>query len=618
MLKEPQLDNSVAWKQRFRAPVIASTRIARLAPTRGLVMSNRSGIYQLYAWDVPTGELRQLTDRFEGLLYGVISPNGRHVYYFADTKGNEIGHFFRIPFDGGEAENITPDMPPYPTFGLGLSGEGNLLAFTTAIGNEYQVYAVDIGPSDALARPRLICRSENLILPPRLSYDGRISVAALSRGSKLLFGLLALDTTTGKHLGELSEETESRVDAKCFAPVAGDFRVACSTNRSGLQRPLIWNPSTGARVDLRVHDLEGEITPCDWSADGQQLLLWQVYQAVERFYLYDIASGAFAELQSPSGAYNRVYFGPNDEIFAEWQDSRRPQRLIALGNKCASQCRVVLSAGEVPQNRPWRSVMFTSSDGQEIQGWLGLPDGDGPLPTILHMHGGPEDVMTEIFSPMSQCWLDHGFAYLTINYRGSTTFGREYLEKIWGNVGYWEVADMVAARTWLVSQGIAKPDEVFLTGWSYGGYLTLQGLGTHPELWAGGMAGIAVADWAMAHMDTTDTLRSVRALRFGGTPEEKPERYAASSPITYAEQVKAPVLIIQGRNDTRTPPRSIEMFEAKMKSLGKDVEVHWFDAGHGSFSVEQNIQFQELMLRFAYRILRSQGFVTGRNHAFRR
>ena len=103
MVREPQLDNSAPWKQRFRAPIIARARIARLAPTRGLVMSNQSGIYQLYTWDVPTGELRQLTDRFEGLLYGVISPNGRYVYCFADTKGNEIGHFIRIPFEGGEA-----------------------------------------------------------------------------------------------------------------------------------------------------------------------------------------------------------------------------------------------------------------------------------------------------------------------------------------------------------------------------------------------------------------------------------------------------------------------------------------------------------------------------------
>jgi pimeloyl-ACP methyl ester carboxylesterase len=606
MLVQPQLDNSAPWKQRFRAPVIASARIARLAPTRGLVMSNRSGIYQLYTWDVPTGELRLLTDQFEGLLYGVISPNGRHVYCFADTKGNEIGHFMRIPFEGGEAEDVTPDMPPYPTFGLGLSGQGNLLAFTTAVADEYRVYAVDIGPSDAPGPPRLICRSKKLILPPCLSYDGRIAVVDLGSGSKLLFGLLALDTASGEQLAELREETESRVGAICFAPLAGDFRVACSTNRSGLQRPLIWNPSTGDRVDLRVNDLDGEITPVDWSADGQQLLLWQVYQAVERFYLYNIASGAIAELHFPSGAYNRVYFGPNEEVFAEWQNSTNPQQLIALENKPAAQPRVVLSAGEVPQSRPWKSVMFASSDGQVIQGWLGVPGGDGPFPAILHMHGGPEAVMTEVFGPMSQCWLDHGFAYLTINYRGSTTFGREFLEQIWGNVGYWEVEDIVAARAWLVDHGIAKPDQVFLTGWSYGGYLTLQALGTYPASWAGGMAGIAVADWAIAHVDTTDTLRSVRALRFGGTPEEIPERYAASSPITYAEKVEAPILIMQGRNDTRTPPRSIEVYEAKMKSFGKDIQVHWFDAGHGSLSVEQNVAFQELMLRFAYRILNSK------------
>jgi pimeloyl-ACP methyl ester carboxylesterase len=606
MVREPQLDNFALWKQRFRAPVIASTQIARLAPTRGLVTSNRSGIDQPYSWDVPTGELRQLTDRFEGLLYRVISPNGRHVYCFADTKGNEIGRFIRIPFEGTDVEEVTPDMPPYPTFGLELSGQGNLLAFTTAVANEYQVYAVDIGPSDALGPPRLICRSKNLIHLCCLSYDGRIAVVALASATKLLCGLRAFDTRTAETIAELREEPESRLDAIRFAPLAGDFRVACATNRSGFQRPFIWNPSTRERFDLPVHVLKGALAPVDWSADGQQLILWRVYQAVDRFYLCDINSGAIKELQFPSGAYNGIYFGPDDEVFAEWQNSTQPQRLIVLGNKSAAPPRVVLSAGEVPQSRRWKSVVYASSDGQEIQGWLGLPDDDGPFPTILHMHGGPEAVMTEVFGPMSQCWLDHGFAYLTINYRGSTTFGREFLEKIWGNVGYWEVEDIVAARAWLIAQGIAKPDQVFLTGWSYGGYLTLQGLGTHPELWAGGMAGIAVADWAIAHVDTTDTLRSVRALRFGGTPQEIPERYAASSPITYAEQVKAPVLIIQGRNDTRTPPRSIEMYETKMKSLGKDIEVHWFDAGHGSFSVEQNIQLQELMLRFAYRILSSK------------
>src|SRR5207249_7839956 len=143
-----------------------------------------------------------------------------------------------------------------------------------------------------------------------------------------------------------------------------------------------------------------------------------------------------------------------------------------------------ISSEDVPPGRPWRSVSFPSSDGTPIQGWLALPEGAGPFPTILETHGGPTAVMMESFDPSCQMWLDHGFAYLTINYRGSTTFGKEFLEKIWGNVGYWEVEDMVAARAWLVGQGITKADQVFLTGWSYGGYLTLQALGTYPALWA--------------------------------------------------------------------------------------------------------------------------------------
>jgi dipeptidyl aminopeptidase/acylaminoacyl peptidase len=214
-------------------------------------------------------------------------------------------------------------------------------------------------------------------------------------------------------------------------------------------------------------------------------------------------------------------------------------------------------------------------------------------------------VVPEVFSPEGQVWLDHGFAYLTINYRGSTTFGKEFQEQIWGNPGNWEVEDMSAARGWLVEQGIAKADQILLTGWSYGGYLTLQALGKRFELWAGGMAGIAVADWATQYEDSADTLRGYIVALFGATPEEKSEQYATSSPITYAENVKAPVLIIQGRNDTRTPARPVEMYEEKMRSLGKHIEVQWFDAGHvGSFAkVELAIEHQERMLRFAYRVL---------------
>jgi dipeptidyl aminopeptidase/acylaminoacyl peptidase len=107
----------------------------------------------------------------------------------------------------------------------------------------------------------------------------------------------------------------------------------------------------------------------------------------------------------------------------------------------------------------------------------------------------------------------------------------------------------------------------------------------------------------MMYEDSADTLRGYIGVLFGGTPQEKPEQYRISSPIAYAENVKAPVLIIQGRNDTRTPARPIEVYEQKLKELGKPIEVHWFDAGHWGAGVEQDIQHLEIMLRFAYRVL---------------
>jgi dipeptidyl aminopeptidase/acylaminoacyl peptidase len=128
-------------------------------------------------------------------------------------------------------------------------------------------------------------------------------------------------------------------------------------------------------------------------------------------------------------------------------------------------------------------------------------------------------------------------------------------------------------------------------------------LGTRPELWAGRMAGIAVADWAVQYAECAGTLRGYLAALFGGSPDEKREQYAKSSPITYVERVQAPLLIIQGCNDTRCPARPVELYEARMRELGKPIEVEWFDAGHGSLETEQAIRHHERMLRFAYQVL---------------
>lgn len=609
MLTDLQLDNNAPWKQRFRAPIVAWTQLAPANRVRGLSSNNTTGKYQLYAWDVPFDTLRQLTERPAGISFGVLSGDGRYVYYLDDEQGNEIGHLVRIPFENGEAQDLTPDLPPYSSFSYGSSGSGSHFGFVVADAEGFHVYSLETSVNGDIGTRRRLFHSRKLAFGPIYSYAGEVAVVATTdRATVQHYDLQAFDTATGEKIAELWDGEGTSMGPLGFSPQPGDLRLVTTTNRSGVHRPFIWNPRSSERIDLNLPALDGEVYPVNWSPDGTRLILCQFNQAVQQLYVYDLTADTLRKLTHPGGAFGffaggGTYFGSETEIFAQWQDAAHPSQLIALDEQTGEKTRTVLAAGDVPAGHPWKSISFPSSDGQMIQGWLGLPDGQGPFPTILHTHGGPEAVETEIYGPTSQAWMDHGFAFLTINYRGSISFGREFQEKIWGDIGYWEMEDLVAARNWLVNEGISQQDAILLTGWSYGGYITLMGLGKQPGLWAGGMAGIAISDWAMMYEDSADTLKGYQVALFGGTPQEKPEQYRVSSPITYAENIKAPVLIIQGRNDTRTPSRPIEVYEQKLKELGKSIEVHWFDAGHMGEGVEQDIRHLEIMLRFAYRVL---------------
>jgi dipeptidyl aminopeptidase/acylaminoacyl peptidase len=602
MLKELNVSDDALWKQRYRAASISWSAIASANPARGLVCTNKDGIFQLYAWDVNSGQLTRLTNQPAGMMMGAISADGNAVYYHHDAQGNEIGHYVRVPFEGGESQDITPDMPPYASNTLTQSKSGRVTGFGSAGSNGFEIYVV---AEDAA--PRLIFHSERLTRGPILSYDGEIAVvSSADRTGTLDTPLIAIDTATGERIAELWDGENTSHSFPLFSPLPGDFRLLATSSESGYERPLIWNPRTGERRDLKIDTIPGEVIPWDWSPDAKKVLLCQLYQAVYQLYSYDLENDTVTKLNHPDGVVGGFvggYFTDNGDIYLTWQDAAHPSCLIALDRQTGAQKRIVLEAGQVPDGIKWKPVSFKGAEGADIQGWLATPEGEGPFPTILHTHGGPSSVQSETYSPGSQAWLDHGFAFLTINYHGSVTFGKPFEKSIWGNLGVLEVDDMAAAYQWLVDNKIAVPDEVLLTGGSYGGYLTLQAIGRRPELWAGGMAVVAIADWALMYKDQAETLRGYQRALFKGTPQETPEATRIASPITYAEQIRAPILVIQGSNDTRCPARQMHAYEDNLKSLGKSIHVHWFDAGHGSRAMEQQIEQQELMMRFAYQVL---------------
>jgi dipeptidyl aminopeptidase/acylaminoacyl peptidase len=599
----PQLGEDALWKRRFRVAKMY-TDVASNNPERGVVASNRSGVYQQYAWDVASGALTQLTNHPKGKPNGHLDPSGSYLYYFEDQDGNELGHFLRVPWHGGAAIDITPTLPAYATLGFTVSLDGTLIGLNLADEAGFHIYLLDL-VDDQVGMPRKIYSAAGITFGPLLAADSaRVAIASSERsGGKLQFSICILDAMNGSLLTELWDGPDTSLGLFGFARQAGDLRILAVSNRSGVKRPLVWDTASNERTDFVLPELAGDIEIWSWSPDTRSVLLCQVFQAAQTFYRYDLEAHTLHPLQTPRGAYQGIYYRTNDELVAHWTSAEQPMQPIVLDAATGQPLRTLFAIDDAPASRPWHSVQFASADGELIQAWLAMPAGDGPFPTILDTHGGPTAVELESYNASAQMWLDHGFAHLSVNYRGSTTFGKAFEEQIWGKLGQYEVDDMVAARNWLISEGIADPDAILLTGWSYGGYLTLLAAGMQPKLWAGGMAGIAIADWVSQWEDTAPTLRGYQEALLGGSPSEQPEQYRRSSPISYAEQVSAPLLVIQGSNDTRCPARPMHEYEARLKQLGKDIELEWFDAGHGSYDDELQIQHHERMLRFAYRVL---------------
>jgi dipeptidyl aminopeptidase/acylaminoacyl peptidase len=190
-----------------------------------------------------------------------------------------------------------------------------------------------------------------------------------------------------------------------------------------------------------------------------------------------------------------------------------------------------------------------------------------------------------------------------VNYRGSTGYGRAWRDGNVRNPGFTELEDINKVHDWVLANGIAEPGKVILAGGSWGGYLTLLGLGMHPERWSLGIAAVPVADFITGYEDVMEPLKAMDRALFGGSPDELPDLYRERSPITYIENVRAPVFITGGENDPRCPIRQIDMYVERLKQLGKPHEYYRFDAGHSSQVIDETIRQTERMLGFAARHL---------------
>jgi acetyl esterase/lipase len=585
------------WEQRFRAARLSLPSWAEDAPSRALFDSNATGTYELYAWDRDTGTQRQVTKRPNGTSDGALTPDGNWIWWFDDTDGDEFGVWRRQPFGGGPDEEAVPGLAPAYSAGLALGRDGSAL-----VGRSTEEDGTTIHLARPGAAPVEVYRHRESAEVGDLSHDGTlVAVEHTEHGDALHAALRVLRADGGGTVAELDDVTghQEPHGLVClgFAPVAGDTRMLVAHQRRGRWELLIWNTASGEQRELEL-GLPGDVA-AEWYPDASALLVEHTHQARSELYHQPLDGGPLTRLETPPGTVSEATARPDGSVEFLWSSAAEPPAV-----RSTTGAVVLTPPGpQAPRSLPVEDV-WVDGPGGRVHALVQRPDaGEGPFPTVFQIHGGPTWHDSDAFAAGPAAWLDHGFAVVRVNYRGSTGYGQAWEDALRVRVGLIELEDIGAVRAWAVESGLADPSRLVLAGGSWGGYLTLLGLGTQPEDWSLGLAAVPVADYITAYHDEMESLKALDRTVFEGTPEEQPERWTASSPLTYVERVTAPVFILAGLNDPRCPIQQIENYVDRLAALGKKHEVYRYEAGHGSLVVDERIKQLRLELDFVRRHL---------------
>ncbi len=259
-------------------------------------------------------------------------------------------------------------------------------------------------------------------------------------------------------------------------------------------------------------------------------------------------------------------------------------------------------------------VRYQARDGMVIPAYLNLPKGieHKNLPTVLLVHGGPWARDFWGYNSLAQFLANRGYAVLQPNFRGSTGFGKKFLNagnKQWGRGSMQH--DLADAVKWLIEKGYSNPDKIAIVGGSYGGYATLAGLTFTPDLYASGFSIVGPSSiitllnsippyWA--------PLKKIFDVRVGdmNNPEER-KMLEEQSPLYYAKEIKKPLFVVQGANDPRVKKAESDQIVVALRDLGRDVEYMVAeDEGHGFAGLENRLSMYYALEKFLAKHLKGR------------
>lgn len=525
--------------------------------------------FHVYATDPRTGATRDLTPLDDGIraqLMGASRDRPGVILVGTNERNPQLTDLYEYNIETGE-RTLIAENPGYASFITDNTYKPRMAMIPQPDGGMQAVYLnEDLTPGEVFADiPSEDMLNTNIV---QFSRDNNTVYMIDSRDRNLAAGV-AVDLTTGERRvivePEQADLSNIMVDNDTYEP------IAYSTNYLKSE----WTPLTDeARAELAFLDanLEGEFQVTSRSQDDN---IWIVYdgsaQAPGQYYVYDRTA----------------------DTLTPWFATRPDLADAPL--------------------QPMHPLELKSRDGKTLVSYLTLPpgsdaDGDGrpdeAVPMLLWVHGGPWARDGYGYNTIHQWMANRGYAVLSVNYRGSTGFGKEFTNAAVGEFSGKMHDDLIDAVDWAVGEGIAQEDKVAIGGGSYGGYATLIGVTFTPDKFACGVDIVGPSSLVTLIESFPEYWKPFLAgtwYRYVGDPSDPAARedLLARSAISRIDDIKVPLLVGQGGNDPRVTKPEADNLVAAMQAKNLPVTyINYPDEGHGFQKPENRQSFFAAMEGF--------------------